>query len=81
MTIEAFTRRLSASLALSGVLLLAAAVVCWLSIGDGNDVVHSIHNVAGSVLAVFGIVFVAIGLALAVLVPSGEMTQDQSRRA
>lgn len=74
MTIEVFTRRLSASLALSGVFLLATAFVCWISIGDGDDVVHSIHNVAGFVLAVFGVVFVAVGLALATLVPPAERT-------
>jgi hypothetical protein len=71
MTIEVFTRRLSASLALSGVFLLVTAFVCWTSIGDGDDVVHSIHNVAGFVLAVFG---VAVGLALATLVPPAERT-------
>jgi hypothetical protein len=72
MTIEDFTRRLGASLALSGVFLLVTAFVCWVSIGDGDGVVHSIHNVAGFVLAVFGVVFVAVGLALGAVVPPAE---------
>ncbi len=74
MTIEDFTRRLGASLALSGVFLLVTAFVSWISIGDGNGVVHSIHNVAGFVLAVFGVVFVAVGLALSAVVPPRETT-------
>jgi hypothetical protein len=69
MTLEILTRRLSASLALSGVLLILAALTCWISVGDGDDVVRSIHNVAGSVLAVLGFVFVATGLTLSARVP------------
>ena len=72
MTIEDFTRRLSASIALSGLFLLISAFVCWFSVGDGDEVVQSIHNVGGSVLALFGAVFVAVGLVLAAGVPSPE---------
>jgi hypothetical protein len=64
MTLESLTQRLAASLALSGAFLLVAALVCWMSVGGGDDVVRSIHNVAGSILAVFGVVFVATGLTL-----------------
>ena len=74
MTIEDFTRRLSTSLALSGVFLLVTAFACWISIGDGGGVVHSIHHVVGFVLAVFGVVFVAVGLALSDVVPPAETT-------
>ena len=74
MTIEVFSQRLSASLGLSGVCLLVTAFVCWISIGDGDDVVRSIHHMAGFVLAVFGVVFIAVGLALGALVPPAERT-------
>ena len=34
--------------------VLFAAIVCLSTVGDSDPVVHSIHNVAGAVLAVLG---------------------------
>lgn len=70
MTIELFARRFGASLMYSGVGLFVAAVVCWASVGDGGTVVHSIHTVAGSVLAVLGLVAISTGFAISAAVPS-----------
>lgn len=61
MTIELFVRRLGASLILGGVGLVAAAVLCWASIGEGGEVVHSLHVLVGWVLFLFGIIVTASG--------------------
>lgn len=70
MTIERFASRVGASLALGGIGLVVAAVICWASIGDGGEAVHSIHTVAGWIFAVFGAVMTGSGLAISSAVPA-----------
>jgi len=72
MTLDDFVRRLGASLALSGLFVVLSAVVCWTTVGGGSDVAHTVHNMAGWVLAVFGAVLIAVGLALSAAVPPPE---------
>jgi hypothetical protein len=72
MTLEVFVRRMSVSLALSGLFLWLSAFVCWMSVGDGSDVARTVHNVTGWALAVFGSVLVAIGLVLSARMPAAE---------
>jgi uncharacterized membrane protein YedE/YeeE len=72
MTLEVFVRRMSVSLALSGLFLWLSAVVCWMTVGDGNDVARTVHNVTGWALAVLGSVLVAIGLVLSPRMPPTE---------
>ena len=69
MTIEHLARRLGASLVFGGLGLFFAAVVSWSTVGDGGEVVRTIHTVAGSVMAVFGAVTLGIGLAISTAVP------------
>ena len=69
MTLEVLVRRMSVSLALSGLFLWLSAAVCWLTVGDGNDVARTVHHVAGWSLAAFGTVLVALGLALSARTP------------
>jgi hypothetical protein len=70
MTIELFVRRLAGSLGFSGVGLLIAATVFWSTVHEGDvSAVHSVHTVAGSVLAVFGVVMIVVSLALTAGVP------------
>jgi hypothetical protein len=78
MSIEDFTRRLSTCLAFSGLFLLVAAVACWAT-GDGQGVVNSVHNVGATILAAFGVVLVAVGVAFGPPVgsPSESATQSQ----
>jgi hypothetical protein len=55
MTIEILAQRLSAALALSGGFLVAVAVACWLTVGNGSsNVIRSIHDVGGLILASLG---------------------------
>jgi thiosulfate reductase cytochrome b subunit len=63
MTIDQLTRRIGTALGLSGAFLVVAAFVCWVT-GNGEDVVQSVHHVGAFVLAAFGLVFIASGLAL-----------------
>jgi hypothetical protein len=63
MTIDLLTRRMGTSLGLGGAFLVLAGFVCWVT-GNGEDVVESVHHVAGFVLAAFGLVFIASGLTL-----------------
>ena len=72
MTLQVLVRRLSASLALSGVFVVLAAVVCWVTVGDGGDAARTVHHVGGWLLAVFGIVLVTIALALSARAPTDE---------
>jgi uncharacterized membrane protein YedE/YeeE len=72
MTLEVLVRRMGVSLALSGLFLWLSAVVCWMSVGDGNDVARTVHNVTGWALAVLGSVLVAIGLVLSARLPSAQ---------
>jgi hypothetical protein len=53
--------------------------MCWASVGDAGTVVHSIHTVAGSVLAVLGLVAISTGFAMSAAVPSAQA--DQIARA
>jgi len=70
MTVETLARRLALSLSLSGLLLWVAAVVTWVSSGDGAPVVaHTVHHVVGWVFAVFGVVLIGIALALSAREP------------
>jgi hypothetical protein len=70
MTIERFARRVGATLAFGGLGLIVGAVFCWATIGGGGQIVRSIHMVAGWVLAVFGAVTTASGIAISAAVPS-----------
>lgn len=67
MTIEILAQRLSAALALSGGFLVAVAVACWLTGGDGSNVIRSIHDVGGLILAALGVILVAFGAMLALV--------------
>ena len=70
MTIERLALRVGGSLALGGLVPLIAAVCCWATAGDGNAAVHSVHAIGGWILAVFGMVMIGIGIAIASAVPS-----------
>lgn len=70
MTIEVFARRIAASLGWCGFGLLIAAAIFWSTVGDGDEVVRSIHNVAGSIVAVFGVVLLAVSLTLSAGLPA-----------
>ena len=78
MTLESFARRLGVALGFSGLGVWAAAAVCWSSVGDAGPVVHSIHTVAGSCLAVFGAVLIAIGVTISSGVPPRTRPEDPS---
>lgn len=69
MTIELFARRLGTSLALGGLGLAVAAILCWASIGDAGEVVRSIHVLVGWVMALLGAIMTVTGLALLVSPP------------
>jgi hypothetical protein len=75
VTIELFARRVSAALALSGSGLLLAALIFWFNAGSAG-VVHSIHMVAGSAVALFGVVLIIIGLAISTAIPPGETSRN-----
>ena len=65
MTIELFARRLGASLAVGGMGLVVAAIMCWATVGtDSGEIVHTTHRLVGWVLALFGAIMTATGLAL-----------------
>ena len=65
MTIELFARRLGTSLAVSGMGLIVAAIMCWATIGAvSGEIVHTTHMLVGWVLALFGAILTATGLAL-----------------
>jgi hypothetical protein len=62
MTTGLFARRVGAALVLGGLGLLLAATIVWSTVGDGGEVVQSIHSVAGSVLAAVAVVLTGIGI-------------------
>jgi hypothetical protein len=76
MTLESFASRLATGLALSGLGVWVAAVVCWASVGDAGPPAHSIHTVAGWCLAVFGTVLLGIGLTISSAVPPRARPED-----
>jgi hypothetical protein len=69
MTIQLFARRVGAARVLGGLGLLFVATIVWSTVGDGGAVVHSIHSVAGSVVAAAGVVLVGIGLTISTAFP------------
>src|SRR4051812_39667332 len=81
MTLESFANRLALALTFSGAGVWVAAFVCWSSVGDGGPVVHSIHTVAGSVLAVFGTALIGIGLTILLGIPPRSRSEDPSVQA
>ena len=78
MTIDQLALRVGAALALGGIVPLVAAVCCWATVGDGDAAVHSVHAIGGWILAVFGMVMIGMGIAIASAVPSKALTGSSS---
>jgi hypothetical protein len=80
MTIERFALRVGISLMVAGGFLLVAATFCWATVGDGGEVVHSIHAVGGWMFLVFGLVMIGLGIAIVSAVPSNALRAATSTK-
>jgi len=73
MTIERFALRVGISLMVAGGFLVVAATFCWATVGDGGEVVHSVHAVGGWIFLVFALVIIGMGIAVVSTVPAGSI--------